>query len=43
IRDDLAALMGPVWLIVRSDWRGRGGIRSIVRAMSGEVPVDARW
>lgn len=43
IRDDLAALMGPVWLIVRTDWRGRGGIRSIVRAASGEVPVDARW
>lgn len=43
IRDDLAALMGPVWMIVRTDWRGRGGIRSVVRAMSGEVPVDARW
>lgn len=43
IRDDLAALMGPTWLLVRTDWRGRGGIRSIVRALSGEVPPDARW
>ncbi len=38
IRDDLAALMRPTWLLVRTDWRGRGGIRSIVRATHGEVP-----
>jgi 7-cyano-7-deazaguanine reductase len=38
IRDDLAALMKPAWLLVKSDWRGRGGIRSVVRAPHGEVP-----
>lgn len=38
IRDDLARLMSPAWLLVRTDWRGRGGIRSTVRAWSGQVP-----
>ncbi len=38
IRDDLAKLMNPAWLLVRTDWRGRGGIRSTVRAWSGPVP-----
>lgn len=41
IRDDLAALMNPAWLLVRTDWRGRGGIRSVVRAPHG--PVPAAW
>jgi len=41
IRDHLAAAMKPEWLIVRTDWKGRGGIRSIVRAEYGEVP--AQW
>ena len=39
IRDDLAAAMKPAWLIVKTDWRGRGGIRSTIRAESGEVPA----
>src|SRR5436190_18746468 len=26
IRDDLAALMKPAWLLVKTDWPGRGGI-----------------
>lgn len=43
IRDDLDALMKPVWILIRTDWRGRGGIRSIVRATSGQVPSDAQW
>lgn len=38
IRDDLARLMGPAWMVVTTDWRGRGGIRSVVRATSGNVP-----
>lgn len=38
IRDDLAGLMRPAWLMVRTDWRGRGGIRSTIRAWHGEVP-----
>src|ERR1051325_4995674 len=32
IRDDLAAVMKPAWLLVRTDWKGRGGIRSTIRA-----------
>lgn len=39
IRDDLAALMSPAWMIVRTEWRGRGGIRSIVTATHGDVPT----
>lgn len=38
IHDDLAALMKPAWLMVKTDWRGRGGIRSTIRAASGPVP-----
>lgn len=38
IRDDLAALMAPVWIQVHTDWRGRGGLRSLIRAESGAVP-----
>lgn len=40
IRDDLVSLMKPVWLQVRTDWRGRGGIRSTIRAEFGQVPVE---
>jgi 7-cyano-7-deazaguanine reductase len=39
IRDDLVALMNPVWLQVVTNWRGRGGIRSIIRAEHGKVPA----
>jgi 7-cyano-7-deazaguanine reductase len=42
IRDDLAALMRPAWLLIRTDWRGRGGIRSVIRAESGAVPAEYR-
>ncbi|MFN9992906.1 MAG: preQ(1) synthase [Phycisphaerales bacterium] len=42
IRDDLASLMQPKWLIVISNWKGRGGIRSVIRASHGEVPVEHR-
>lgn len=42
IRDHLAALMKPAWLQVITDWRGRGGIRSTVRADHGEVPGHLR-
>ncbi|HRJ49953.1 MAG TPA: preQ(1) synthase, partial [Phycisphaerales bacterium] len=39
IRDDLAALMDPAWIMVRTDWRGRGGIRSTIRAARGGPPA----
>ncbi len=38
IRNDLVALMNPVWLEVTTDWRGRGGIRSRITATHGELP-----
>lgn len=38
IRDDLAAAMSPRWLVVRTDWKGRGGIRSTITAAHGKVP-----
>ncbi len=38
IRDDLAALMSPNWLRVTTNWRGRGGIRSVIQADYGSVP-----
>jgi 7-cyano-7-deazaguanine reductase len=38
IRDDLARAMNPQWMLVHTSWRGRGGIRSVVRAEHGDVP-----
>ena len=42
IADDLAAAMEPRWLIVETDWRGRGGIRSTIRVEVGDVPPHER-
>jgi 7-cyano-7-deazaguanine reductase len=42
IRDDLVRLMKPVWLQIISEWRGRGGIRSVVRADHGDIPSHYR-
>ncbi len=42
IRDDLVSLLAPVWLQVETNWRGRGGIRSIIRADFGPVPPEYR-
>jgi 7-cyano-7-deazaguanine reductase len=42
IKEDLVALMKPTWLQVHTSWRGRGGIRSLVRAEFGEVPPRFR-
>lgn len=39
IRDDLARAMSPRWLQVHTMWKGRGGIRSIIRAEMGDVPA----
>ena len=38
IRDDLTKLMNPTWLQLITQWRGRGGIRSCITAMTGDVP-----
>lgn len=38
IRDHLVAAMKPQWLLIRTDWKGRGGIRSSIRATFGKVP-----
>lgn len=42
IRSDLVACLNPVWLQVHSAWRGRGGIRSLIRAEHGDVPAQYR-
>lgn len=42
LRDDLVALMDPAWLQIVTDWRGRGGIRSRIRAEFGEPPSHFR-
>jgi len=42
IRDDLAELMRPTWLLVVTRWKGRGGIRSVISATHGEVPDQQR-
>ncbi|MGD9689542.1 MAG: preQ(1) synthase [Phycisphaerales bacterium] len=42
IRDDLVRLMKPAWLQVITTWRGRGGIRSVIRAEHGRVPEAFR-
>lgn len=39
IRDDLAAATKASWLLIRTDWKGRGGIRSSIRATHGDVPA----
>ena len=40
VRDDLARTMSPRWLQVIAEFRGRGGIRSTIRADYGDVPPE---
>lgn len=40
IRNDLVRAMNPDWLQIVTVWKGRGGIRSIIRAEHGEVPPE---
>ena len=42
IRDDLVELLNPAWLQVITNWRGRGGIRSVIRADHGDIPAHFR-
>jgi 7-cyano-7-deazaguanine reductase len=39
---DLAKAIKPVWLQLHTHWKGRGGIRTVVRAEVGEVPERYR-
>lgn len=39
IRDHLVKAMNPAWLQIITDWKGRGGIRSTIRADHGPVPA----
>lgn len=40
IADDLAKAMKPVWMVVITDWKGRGGIRSRITVRVGKPPVE---
>lgn len=40
IRDDLVKAMKPKWLVLTTDWRGRGGIRSRITVSHGNIPVS---
>ena len=42
IADDLNAAMEPKWMVIETNWRGRGGIRSVIRVEVGEVPHRGR-
>jgi 7-cyano-7-deazaguanine reductase len=42
IRDDLVGVTRPAWLQIVTTWRGRGGIRSVIRADFGAVPEHFR-
>jgi len=42
IRDQLVELLHPEWLQVATHWRGRGGIRSVIRAEHGAIPPEWR-
>lgn len=37
ICNDLALAIKPLWLEVRTEWRGRGGIRSVITARVGDA------
>jgi 7-cyano-7-deazaguanine reductase len=40
IADDLAAALQPRWLSIETQWRGRGGIRSVIRVVIGDAPGE---
>jgi 7-cyano-7-deazaguanine reductase len=42
MRDDLVRFIDPAWLQLITHWRGRGGIRSVVRAEHGDIPAEWR-
>ncbi len=42
IKRDLVAAINPVWLQVHTSWKGRGGIRSLIRSEHGDIPQRFR-
>ena len=40
IADDLAKAMKPRWMVVETNWKGRGGIRSVIRVETGKRPAS---
>ncbi len=40
IADDLAELMNPKWMLLRTDWTGRGGIHSSIEVELGQTPDE---
>ena len=42
IADDIANAMQPRWMVLQTDWKGRGGIRSTIRVEVGDVPAGER-
>ncbi len=40
IADDLAEAMQPRWMVVETNWKGRGGIRSTITVVHGDPPED---
>ena len=40
IAGHLVELMKPRWLVLQSEWTGRGGIRSRITVTEGDVPLE---
>ena len=40
IAEDLATAMRPRWMMVRTHWKGRGGIRSVIEVRMGKQPMS---
>jgi 7-cyano-7-deazaguanine reductase len=38
IANDLEAAMQPKWMVVETNWKGRGGIRSVITVETGNKP-----
>ena len=39
ICNDLNQAMHPLWMVIQTDWRRRGGIRSRITAQIGDAPA----
>ena len=42
LREDLVAMLRPTWLQIITNWKGRGGISSVIRADFGDIPAHFR-